>query len=224
MTRPGVLCGAQAEARLLRALPGPPPLVACSGANAERARALAQELAARGATGLVSFGLAAGLTEGMAAGTLLLPAEILLTDGSPCPIDPGWREAVLARAAGLRLSQERVACAGRVLATPADKRALAERGAAAADMESEAVAVAARRAGLPFLVLRAVADPWNTAVPAAALAGLGEDGALRPGGIVLSLLRKPQHLPDLLRLARDSRAGLAALDEILRRLGFLVPP
>lgn len=229
MSRLGILTGARAEARLLRALlrplPGPVPLVACSGADAERARALARDLVARGAEALVSFGLAGGLAEGLAAGTLLLPSEIRLSDGSSRTVDPAWRDAVLKRAGGPRPSGARVACASRVLATPADKRVLAERsGAVAADMESEAVALAAQQAGLPFLVLRAVADPWDAAIPPPALAGLAADGTLRPFAVALALLRQPRHLPALLRLARDSRVALMALRAALHRLESLDPP
>lgn len=199
-------------------------MVACSGADAERATTLARELVSRGATALLSFGLAAGLAEGLAAGTPLLPSNILLPDGSSCAVDLRWRDAILARAAELRLMDVPVACTACVLAMPTDKKTLAAHGAAAADMESHAVAETARRAGVPFLVLRTVADPWDATLPPLAIAGLGPDGALRSGRVALGLLREPRHLPALLRLARDSRAGLAALREVLRCLGSLDPP
>ena len=225
MSRLGILTGARAEVDLLRVLPGPAPLVACSGADLERARTMARELVARGAEALVSFGLAGGLAEGLRAGTLLLPSEILLPDGSPRTVDPAWREAVLARASGLHPFGARVACTPHLLATPADKRALAERsGAVAVDMESEAVALAAQRGGLPFLVLRAIADPYDAAIPPPALAGLTADGALRPFAVALELARQPRHLSALLRLARDVRAALTALRSALHRLESLDPP
>ncbi|HYG90600.1 MAG TPA: nucleoside phosphorylase [Azospirillum sp.] len=227
MTRLGVLTGVTAEARVLGVLSGAPPLVACSGADAERARALAAGLVARGATALVSVGLAGGLAEGWERGTLLLATEVELPDGSVRTVDRAWREDVLTRAhaAGVHLAGGRLASARRVMATPADKRALAEHsGAVAVDMESHAVALAAQTAGLPFLVLRAVADPWNAAIPPPALAGLGPDGTVRALAVAACLAREPWHLPDLLRLARDSRAGLTSLRAALARLGTLNPP
>ncbi|CAO3424882.1 phosphorylase family protein [Azospirillum doebereinerae] len=199
--------------------------MACSGADAQHARAMAWGLVERGAEALVSFGLAGGLAEGMAAGTLLLPSEILLPDGAACAVEPAWREAVLERADGLHPSGARMACTPLVLATPADKRALAERsGAVAADMESEAVALAAQRAGLPFLVLRAVADPWDATVPPPALAGLAADGSLRLVAVTLELVRQPRHLSTMLRLAQDGHTALTALRAALHRLKSLDPP
>ena len=50
-------------------------------------------------------------------------------------------------------------------------------GAAAADMESHVVARLAAELGLPFAVLRVIADPAEREVPPAALAGMRADGA-----------------------------------------------
>ncbi|PWC52641.1 nucleoside phosphorylase [Azospirillum sp. TSO22-1] len=206
---------------------GTAPLVACSGADADRAQRLAEEMVAHGATALVSFGLAGGLAHGLKAGTLLLASGVVLPDGSERAVSPAWRAAVLARAqaAGVSLSGGRIASVPRMAATPADKRALAGRsGSAAVDMESAAVALAAQDAGLPFLVLRAVADPPDATVPPLALAGVGGDGRLRPLRLVMHLLREPRSLPATLRLARDGHAGLSALRCALIRLGSLDPP
>lgn len=227
MIRLGILTGARAEARILRALSGTVPLVACSGADAKRAQDLAAGLVARGAAGLVSFGLAGGLAPGLGAGTLLLASGVFLPDGSERAVSPAWRAAVLERAhaAGVRLSGGRVASVQRVAATPAEKRAAAERsGSVAVDLESGAVALAAQDAGLPFLVLRAIADPLQATVPPPVLAAVGDDGRLRPLRIAGCLLREPGSLPATLRVARDGHAGLTALRRALLRLGSLDPP
>lgn len=226
MTLLGFLTGVRAEARVLRALPGAPPLVACSGADADRAERRAGELVTRGATALVSIGLAGGLAEGLKAGALLLPSEVLLPDGSLRAVHPAWRAAVLARArgAGVGLLDGRVASVRQAVTTPAAKRALAERsGAVAVDMESAAVAMAAQAAGLPFLVLRAIADPVDAAIPRPALAAVAADGGLRPLAVAARALRDPRCLPAVLRLARDGRAGLSALRGALIRIGSLHP-
>ena len=185
---------------------------------------MAWNLVERGAEALVSFGLAGGLAEGLAAGTLLLPSEIRLQDGSPAAVDPTWHDAVLKHIVGLHPAGGCMACVRHLLATRTDKQALAERSSAvAADMESEAVAVAAQRAGIPFLVLRAVADPWDAAVPPPILAALTPTGSLRIAAAI-ELVRRPGHLPALLRLARDSHKALTALRTALNRLDSLEPP
>ncbi len=122
---------------------------------------------------------------------------------------------------GLRLFVGRVAGSAAAVATPEAKRRLAmATGAIAVDMESHGVAAAAGTADLPFLVLRAVADPAERAVPALAMAGLAGDGRLRPWPVLNALARRPGHVPALLRLAADTRRGLTAL----RLAARLVPP
>jgi adenosylhomocysteine nucleosidase len=87
-------------------------------------------------------------------------------------------------------------------------------------MESHLVAEAASRAGLPFLVVRALADASSQEIPAAARHALGPDGAVRAAAVLAGLLRRPQDLAGLLRLGRDSARGLATL----RRVAALAPP
>lgn len=209
-----VVTGVRTEAECL-----PDADVHCSGADTTVAETIVGRLVMEGAAALVGFGLAGGLDPALRPGDLLLPDEVCLEDGTVIPVHAGWRAALLAR--GLR------ACGGRILASravvtdPASKRRLFERtGAAAVDMESGAVA----RSGLPFVVLRAVGDPARRAIPAAALAGVGPDGSVRPAAVALRLLAAPWQLPALLRLAADSRAGLEALRGAVTRVPLDPPP
>ena len=87
------------------------------------------------------------------------------------------------------------------------------------DMESGAVAKAARAAGLPFCVIRSVADPASRALPAAALAGLDAEGNARPLAVMAGLLRRPQDLPGLIRVGLDSQRALSALRDFVQVVG-----
>jgi nucleoside phosphorylase len=103
--------------------------------------------------------------------------------------------------------------------TVASKAALhAESGGLVVDLESGAVAEACAAKGVPFAVLRAVADPAGRAIPAFALKGLAEDGRTRALPVILGLLRRPWELPALLGLARDNRAALSSLGAAARLL------
>jgi hypothetical protein len=128
-------------------------------------------------------------------------------------------------AGGVQPQAGAVAGSDRILATAGDKRALLEAsGAAAVDMESHAVAAVATAAGIPFLVLRAIADPADQVVPQVAREALRPDGAIRIRATFGGLLRQPGQLIALLRLARQSTVALAALRRGARfagpRLGF----
>ncbi len=102
------------------------------------------------------------------------------------------------------------------------RRLFAATGAAAVDMESAAVAEVARAAGVPFLALRAVADPACRAIPPAALAGLRSDGTIDATAVVRAVASHPQEVVRLVRLAGDyHRAERRLRDVALRVAGGL---
>ena len=217
-SRIGVITGLRAEARCLAGLD---VLVASSGARPERARAEAARLIAEGVAGLVSFGLAGALAPTLVAGDLVLAAAVALPDGGRIATDAAWRSRLAGRLGGIGPSEETLAGSDRLITSPALKALLhATRAAGAVDMESHAVAAAAAAAGLPFLVIRAIADPSERAPPPVALKALGADGGLRPAALLGGLLRRPQDLAALLRLGRDSASAFATL----RRVAALAAP
>jgi hopanoid-associated phosphorylase len=216
----GVVTGLRAEARCLGGLD---LAVACSGGRPARARAEAERLVAEGAAGLVSFGLAGGLSPALASGDLVLAGAVVVPGGGRLATDPVWRSRLSALIATASAAPRQAAVAGsdRLLATIVAKRALFEAtGALAVDMESHAVAEAAQREGLPFVVLRAIADRADETLPRAAGVALGPGGEIRPLLVARALLRRPGELPALLRLGRQSRAALA----VLRRVVLLAGP
>jgi hypothetical protein len=86
-------------------------------------------------------------------------------------------------------------------------------------MESHAVAAIASAAKIPFLVLRAIADPVDQALPQVAREALRPDGIIRIRATFGGLLREPGQLVALLRLARQSALALAALRRGVRLAG-----
>jgi adenosylhomocysteine nucleosidase len=73
------------------------------------------------------------------------------------------------------------------------------------------VARAAAALGIPFVVLRAIADPASRELPPAALLPLKGDGKPAIGQVLASVMRRPQQLPTLFGVAREARQALAAL-------------
>lgn len=199
----GIVVGFGAEAALLK---GARFRVAQAGGRPERALALARELAAHGVGALWSFGIAGGLAPDAPPGTLVVADQVIGGDGRVFACDPALTAGVEGARRGIVLS------ARHVVASPDEKaRLYRATGALSVDLESGGVAAAAEELGLPFAVVRAVADPAERALPPAALLGLDERGRVRLGAVLASLCRRPGQLPALIRVAQDTRAGLAAL-------------
>jgi adenosylhomocysteine nucleosidase len=214
----GVVAGYRGEARCLF----PELRVSCSGADAERARAAALRLHDEGVVALVSFGLAGGLAPDLVPGDLLLPEAVVLPDGRKIPTDPAWRGRMAAtlERAGLPARSAPIAGSEWIVAGPDAKSVLfARTGAAAVDMESHAVAEVAARVGLPFLVLRAVADPSDQAIPRAAQGAIDAQGDIVYRAVLAGLVRRPWEIVPLIGLGRSSGRGIASL----RRVAALVP-
>jgi hopanoid-associated phosphorylase len=221
--RLGVLVGLLAEAKLIRAAMGDTALVMCSGGRPERAAALAEELVGRGVSALLSFGLAGGIAPDLQSGTGLLPGAVRLPDGETVSVTPGWRESWLRACPELR-GGTLLGSDGPVTDVMTKRRLFESLGVVAVDMESHCLARVARAAGLPFLVLRAIADPADRAIPPAALAGLAEDGRTRPLAVLAGLCRHPGDFTAILRLGRDAAAATATLKRVVGNHAHLLEP
>lgn len=187
------------------------------GGNATHLAQLIECAIAQGGRAVLSFGTAGGLGEGLQPGTCLIGSEVT-HGGELYRADAGWtmRLARWAQAATV----ERVAGLDRAVSDPADKRALkAATGAVAVDMESHCVAAVATRHGVPFAVLRVIADPVSRRLPPAALAGMRADGAADIGACLRSLVRDPSQLPALVGVAVDTARALLKLLRCVQLLG-----
>src|SRR5260370_1194212 len=102
--------------------------------------------------------------------------------------------------------------------------------AAEAEIAREAGLVAAAGAGapegterarIPFLVFRVIADTADRDLPPAALVPLTRSG--QPSVRVLgSIAARPGQIPELLRLARETRSALEALRKAARALSAVL--
>ena len=222
MARLGIIAGLRSEALLLSATEtGNNHVVLVAGADPDRARVLAEQAVSRGAEGLVSFGLAGGVDPSLSCGDVLVP-ETVVFGGESWPTDDRWRQRLDALLSGeFRVLKGLLAGSACVLSSPAHKVRLHEATAASAvDMESHMVAGVAARHGIPFVVLRVVADPAAQEVPPWLLRGIGTDGQVKPVAVIGGLLSQPSVLPKLIRLAGYNRRSLS----VLRRVALLVGP
>jgi len=204
-----VLCtsGLAAEARIARAAGFQ---VIVGAGDPGRTAALVRD-AVRQAKCLVSFGVAGGLAPHMRSGDVILSAEVIGDDRRWAPSDPFQRQVTdLAREIGA--TDGPVLGWRDILSTEEDKaRAWRSTGALAVDMESAIVAQAAEAAGIPFLVLRTIADPSTRELPPAALIPLAEDGTPAFRRVFQEVMRRPRQIGALFGLARETRQALTAL-------------
>jgi len=230
----GIVAALAAEARPLgtgirgvhRAVTlGDGSLLVLSGVGLSAAAAGARLLAAAGVRALISWGVAGGLHPGLAAGTLVLPREIISPDNVTFATATDWREHVSSA-----IGAQHAVCTGALLTSrsplgsvAAKARAFRETAAVAVDMESSAVAEVAAAQRIPFLAVRAIVDGAADEIPRAALmAATAGTATLRIGRLVAALARAPGELPALIRLAGRYNSARRALSAVARS-GALAP-
>jgi adenosylhomocysteine nucleosidase len=172
----------------------------CGGGHPAATAAAIRRAIDAGAEALLSFGLAGGLVPGLRPGTIVVADRVVAASRPPL---------------ALRVDARRgpVAAADAIVAEAAEKAALQARtGALCVDLESGLVA----EAGLPYAVLRAIADPAERSLPPAALLGLRPDGTPDVAAVLRSLVRAPGQFPSLARVALETRAALQALARLGR--------
>jgi hopanoid-associated phosphorylase len=214
VSRLGVVTGLTAEARCLRpAGPRSAIPIICSSGDPAQAEDGARRLVRDGVEALLSFGIAGGLDPRCGAGDLVLGKTVVDAAGVEHEADMEWRNRLSTLLAGLGPEIGTVAGCDRPASTVVEKRAIHERcGAIAVDMESHVVARVAADRGLPFAVIRVIADGAHDSLPHAALAGLGGvDGSPRIGSVLGALVLRPWELPGLIRVALETRQALGVL-------------
>jgi adenosylhomocysteine nucleosidase len=213
MRQIGIISGLKSELRCLAfGLDKPAHLVTFAAAGSpERARVRALAWAADSRVhALMSFGLCGGLDPALAPGNVVVAHRIALPEGGALDFDTRWAHAIASRIPGARVAP--LLGASGVAATAAEKRALYDQHRVPAiDMESRGVAEAAREAGIPFVALRAVADPAERTLPKVAARAVDAHGRVRPLRVLLGLLARPHDLHPLIALGADARRGYEAL-------------
>ena len=242
-----VICGLKSEAQVVsRAVDASKIRVGVSGANAGRAEGIARQFCQDGAAAIISIGVSGGLEPSLAPGDLIIGETVIADDGAVYESDryllgsittarsresgnPGKQKIMGPhfrgdeRGEGLDANVKPITGAlfgsDDIIETAGEKTALFQNhGCLAVDMESHGAARAAARAGVPFLAIRAVADPADRALPPAALGAVAPDGSTRMLATLGAALRDPKQFPALIKLGADSGAALKTLRRDLRAL------
>jgi adenosylhomocysteine nucleosidase len=171
---------------------------------------------------LVSFGIAGGLAPGLKTGTVVVSGEVV-SEGQHWAIEPSLRRQLSEFAQSIGAVEGLVFGASSILATRTEKeRVWAITRALAVDIESEIVARTATELGIPFIVLRSIADTARRDLPPASLVPLTASGKPDLLKILSAVLRQPFQVPVMIGLARETRIALSALIGPARALRSLV--
>lgn len=219
----GFIVGLRSEAACLIRTGVPVERIGVAAGDAQRAEALAADLAKQGVTALISFGVCGGLDPALRAGDLIISERIA---GETIAAPPEW--AVDLRAAlhaqGRVVKHGAMAGVDTPVTTSQAKDTLYEVSrACAVDMESVGVIRAAAAAGTPFLAIRAVIDDAHANLPRAVQNTMTPDGRTKIGAVIWGLARRPQDVRAVMRLGVGMRAAMAALEAAVTAVRTLRP-
>jgi adenosylhomocysteine nucleosidase len=158
---------------------------------------------------VLSAGFSGALCSDLDVGDLVLADEVADTAGNrwpatwPGPLPPGeWRPP---------LRRGRLLTAPALAGAPEAKRQLGvEHDALAVDMETAVIARLCQRHGVPFGCLRAISDRQATPL-SPGLVDVLSGGRVLPWRLAGALLRRPGLLPELWRLAGQTRRAARQL-------------
>lgn len=231
-----VICGLKSEAAAVRKVIGEEKIrIGISGANAQRAEELTRGFCANGAAAVVSVGVSGGLDPALKPGDLVIGESVIVGGGSEWEADVELLKAItssfetnfslhpeegrrpVSKGEGKNSPQDEV-ITGRlfgsdIIITSAEEKAalFSNHKAIAVDMESHGAARAAAEAEIPFIAIRAIADPADRALPAAAMNAVAPDGSTHVLKTLGAALRDPRQFPELIKLGADSAAATKTL-------------
>ncbi len=206
----GILCGLESEAKIARKVQG--ASVACAAARPHKARDLARELVAQGATRLMSFGIAGSLDSSIKLGDVFIGTRVASANGQWLCNEAWGRELANKIPHAKRGS---VYGSETLVATTAEKDSLNQTtGCAIVDMESQCLAEIAVAAKIPMIVVRAVCDDAVMNVPPFVMAAIAEDGSIKVLRALGYLVLHPTQIGDLVHVMRGTEQALAALRAI----------
>jgi adenosylhomocysteine nucleosidase len=190
---------------------GPGVRVICSGNGKDLAASLSRAIL-EGAEGVISFGVAGGLSPALRPGTCVIGSAVLYETDRINRINThdNWSKNLLQTIPG--------AVRGMLFGVPGPvthpgaKAALYNKtGAIAVDMESHIVGGVAAAHGIPMAAIRVIADPAARTIPLSALAAMRPNGTTDIAAMIWSMLKRPADFPAVVRTALDARAARATL-------------
>ncbi len=187
-------------------------LAVCAGVGEQSAVVAAKTLVERGASVLVSMGVAGALHQDLAVGAALNIHEV---------VELGSGESFSCQPIIDCSERHRLVSAKQAVTRTISKQNIAQQYLAhAVDMESAAIARVAYEQGIPFCCARTISDDMQRDLPREVLPLL--DGGQSPLILVKSLLKRPSLIVELIYLAHNYRKALRQLKKLAAELDTLI--
>jgi adenosylhomocysteine nucleosidase len=194
--------------------------VVLSGAGRKAARLGAEMLiAGHRPSWLFSAGFAGGLDPALARNDLVIPDQVVDSEGNQVDIDTSVFDLPeTVRTRGRLLTMDRI------IASSAEKAKIRqEHQADLIDMESSALALIARERLLRFLSVRVISDEASTELPPEIASMLAHTGSYRAGAALRALWQRPGALKDFWTLHARALESADRLASCIRRLIETLP-
>ena len=183
-----------------------------SGIGFKRAEAAAEALIEAGCHHLISWGSCVALNNSLQTGDVIMAESMLLPSGR---INLSTLESITSSKHSFPLVLGNMTNAETILDTQQKKQALhAASGAIAADMESSAIALLAKKHDIPCTVIRAVSDTLDMSLPLRILEQVDPYGDVHLPGLTFALLKKPSDLFALIKLGRGFNKAMRNLNSL----------
>ena len=201
--------------------------VAYSGAGPKNAQLAAELLVANGATQLISWGCAAALSTTLKPGDLILADKLIDAecsgDAQFC-VSTSWHKYTKhILSPSVTVHSGCLAESEKIVSSCEDKKQLRlKTDAIALDMESIAIAKVAGQNNLPFLSIRAIADPVDMDLPKSVNYAINNQGDIVISKLLFYLACHPTELPGLIKLGLYFNAAKNTLKLVAKHLNAIL--
>jgi len=173
---------------------------------------------------MVSTGFCGGISEGLQVGDAVVATGLaIVSEGGlkdvPVTIPTVCRDFVSQQAGGGQRVFGGLFVTTTVITQKAHLAALLPPDAQfpVVEMESAAIASVATESSIPFAGIRTVSDPFNEELGFSLDEFCDDRMRIRIPKVLLTMIRKPRIIPQLIRLSRNSRVAAASLSQTVER-------
>jgi adenosylhomocysteine nucleosidase len=181
----------------------------------------ANTLAKNGCEIIISFGFAGALDPQLSAGDLIIPKSVTDAEGNIYRTDYNLHQKLSSHFSNkFKVTVGELFGSTTIIWGADEKKRLFNRyNTKIVDMESLGVAQAAAENGCSFLIVRAISDTANQSLPKESLRSINLNNDIKIINILIDLAKNLNELPNLLRLAQNSRKAHICLRNVAK-LGF----